>query len=82
MEEGCSWMSDETTELKLAANFEPATYEAWLALVAKVLKGSDFESRLVSRTLDDIRIAPGDAPRRTISHLPMPDYVPIVFTPR
>jgi len=58
MEEGCSWMSDETTELKLAANFEPATYEAWLALVAKVLKGSDFESRLVSRTLDDIRIAP------------------------
>ncbi len=36
-------MSGETTELKLAANFEPATYEAWLALVAKVLKGSDFE---------------------------------------
>ena len=51
-------MSDETTDLKLAAGFEPATHEAWLALVAKVLKGSDFEARLVSRTLDKIRIAP------------------------
>lgn len=51
-------MSDETTELELAASFEPATHEAWLALVAKVLKGSDFEARLVSRTLDNIRIEP------------------------
>jgi methylmalonyl-CoA mutase len=51
-------MTDQTADLQLAADFEPATYEAWLALVAKVLKGSDFEARLVSSTLDGIRIAP------------------------
>ena len=39
-------MTDQTADLQLAADFEPATYEAWLALVAKVLKGSDFEARL------------------------------------
>ena len=33
----------------LVAEFEPATRAAWLALVAKVLKGGDFEKRLVSR---------------------------------
>jgi methylmalonyl-CoA mutase len=51
-------MTDQTADLQLAADFEPATYEAWLALVAKVLKGSDFEARLVSSTLDGIKIAP------------------------
>lgn len=51
-------MIEDSTDLQLAAEFEPATHEAWLALVAKVLKGSDFEQRLVSRTLDGVRIAP------------------------
>src|SRR5690606_2389163 len=51
-------MTDQTADLQLAADFEPATYEAWLALVQKVLKGSDFDARLVSKTLDGIRIAP------------------------
>ncbi len=51
-------MVDEAGDLQLALEFEPATREAWLALVDKVLKGSDFEKRLVSHTLDGIRIAP------------------------
>lgn len=51
-------MGEEAMDLELAAGFEPATHEAWLALVQRVLKGSDFEARLVSRTLDGIRIAP------------------------
>ena len=51
-------MADEIADLQLAADFAPATHEAWLALVEKVLKGGDFETRLVSHTLDGIRIAP------------------------
>lgn len=51
-------MADATQDLQLSADFEPATHAAWLKLVQKVLKGSDFEARLVSRTLDGIRIAP------------------------
>src|SRR5262245_18451573 len=42
----------------LAAEFEPPSREAWLALVAKVLKGSDFEKRLVSRTADGLAVQP------------------------
>jgi methylmalonyl-CoA mutase len=38
--------------------FEPATREQWLGLVDKVLKGGDFEKRLVARTADGLRIAP------------------------
>ncbi len=51
-------MVDATQDLQLAADFEPATHTAWLKLVEKVLKGGDFEARLVSRTLDGIRVAP------------------------
>lgn len=51
-------MVDESQDINFTAGFEPATQEAWLALVEKVLMGSDFESRLISRTLDGIRIAP------------------------
>jgi methylmalonyl-CoA mutase len=43
----------ESTDL-----FEPATREQWLQLVDKVLKGGDFEKRLVSRTSDGVRLAP------------------------
>ena len=38
--------------------FQPPAREAWLALVAKVLKGADFEKRLVSRTADGLAIQP------------------------
>jgi methylmalonyl-CoA mutase len=42
----------------LATEFEAPAREAWLALVAKVLKGGDFEKRLVSRTADGLAIQP------------------------
>lgn len=42
----------------LASEFESATREQWLALVDKVLKGQDFEKRLVNRTADGIRLEP------------------------
>lgn len=47
-----------TTETPLAADFAPATEDAWMALVAKVLKGGEFEKRLVSRSADGLRLAP------------------------
>ncbi len=49
-------MSDP--ELSLAAEFPPADRDAWLKLVAGVLKGAPFERRLVSRTYDGIAIEP------------------------
>jgi methylmalonyl-CoA mutase len=45
-------------ELETSQLFEPATRVQWLDLVAKVLKGSDFEKRLVARTADGLRIEP------------------------
>ncbi|HEX2554148.1 MAG TPA: methylmalonyl-CoA mutase family protein [Microvirga sp.] len=45
-------------DLPLAAEFPAATRERWLALVEGVLKGADFEKRLVSRTHEGIRIEP------------------------
>jgi methylmalonyl-CoA mutase len=45
-------------DVALAAEFEPATREAWLTLVAKVLKGADFERRLVSRPTQGITTQP------------------------
>ena len=42
----------------LAAGFDAANEATWRALVDKVLKGGDFERRLVSRTDDGLRIAP------------------------
>lgn len=46
------------TELALARDFETATRDAWMALVAKALKGGDFEKKLVGRTYDGIRLDP------------------------
>ncbi|MEZ5908523.1 MAG: methylmalonyl-CoA mutase family protein [Hyphomicrobiaceae bacterium] len=46
------------SERELAKDFEPVTREAWLAIVAKALKGEDFEKRLVSHTIDGLRIEP------------------------
>jgi methylmalonyl-CoA mutase len=45
-------------ELSLAAEFPPADRDAWLKLVAGVLKGASFERRLVSKTYDGIAIEP------------------------
>ncbi|MCJ2081286.1 methylmalonyl-CoA mutase subunit beta [Methylobacterium sp. J-090] len=42
----------------LADLFPPATRERWIGLVEGVLKGGDFEKRLVSKTADGIRIEP------------------------
>jgi methylmalonyl-CoA mutase len=46
-----------TDELKLAADFAPATYDDWRKLVDGVLKGAPFE-KLVSKTADGLKIDP------------------------
>jgi methylmalonyl-CoA mutase len=46
------------SELKLAAEFPPASHEAWLKLVEKTLKGASFDKKLVSQTYDGIKIEP------------------------
>ena len=64
------------TDLALASEFPAPTREAWSALVEKVLKGADFEKKLVSRTYDGIRIQPlypkaePNAPVRRAEHAP------------
>ncbi|WP_114949048.1 methylmalonyl-CoA mutase subunit beta [Microvirga calopogonii] len=45
-------------DLTLAADFQQATREQWLRLVEGVLKGADFEKKLVSRSHDGIAIQP------------------------
>jgi methylmalonyl-CoA mutase len=46
-----------TDELRLAADFAPATYEDWRKLVDGVLKGAPFE-KLVGKTSDGLKIEP------------------------
>jgi methylmalonyl-CoA mutase len=46
-----------TDELRLAADFPPATYEDWRKLVDGVLKGAPFE-KLVGKTYDGLKIEP------------------------
>ncbi len=46
------------TDLRLAAEFPPATREQWLKLVDGVLKGAPFDKKLVSQTYDGLRIEP------------------------
>ena len=50
-------MTSATDELRLAADFAPATYEDWRKLVDGVLKGAPFE-KLVGKTYDNLRIDP------------------------
>lgn len=45
-------------DLSLAADFPAATREQWLKLVEGVLKGADFDRKLVSRTYDGLRLEP------------------------
>jgi methylmalonyl-CoA mutase len=51
-------MTTGTVDLALAADFEAASREAWLKLVAKAIKAADFEKRLVSHTADGLRVEP------------------------
>src|SRR6187549_2605136 len=50
-------MTSVTDELRLAADFAPASLDDWRKLVDGVLKGAPFE-KLVSKTYDGIRIQP------------------------
>src|SRR6202166_2651394 len=45
------------SDLRLAADFQPASYDDWRKLVDGVLKGASFE-RLVSKTADGLKIEP------------------------
>ena len=47
-----------TDDLKLAAEFPPASEAEWRQLVEAALKGASFEKRLVSQTFDGLKIAP------------------------
>ncbi len=46
-----------TQDLRLAADFQPATYDDWRKLVDGVLKGAPFE-KLVGKTADGLKIDP------------------------
>jgi methylmalonyl-CoA mutase len=50
-------MTSLTEDLRLAADFQPATYDDWRKLVDGVLKGAPFE-KLVGRTYDGLKIDP------------------------
>ena len=50
-------MTSVTEDLRLAADFAPATYEDWRKLVDGVLKGAPFE-KLVGKTYDGLKIEP------------------------
>jgi methylmalonyl-CoA mutase len=50
-------MTSATDDLRLAADFAPATYDDWRRLVDGVLKGAPFE-KLVGKTYDGLKIEP------------------------
>ena len=50
-------MTSVTDDLRLAADFPPATYDDWRKLVDGVLKGAPFE-KLVGKTYDGLKIEP------------------------
>src|ERR1700742_186696 len=50
-------MTSVTDDLRLAADFAPATYGDWRKLVDGVLKGAPFE-KLVGKTYDGLKIDP------------------------
>jgi methylmalonyl-CoA mutase len=50
-------MTSSTDDLRLAADFTPATYDDWRKLVDGVLKGAPFE-KLVGKTYDGLKIDP------------------------
>jgi methylmalonyl-CoA mutase len=50
-------MTSATDDLRLAADFAPASYDDWRKLVDGVLKGAPFE-KLVGKTYDGLKIEP------------------------
>jgi methylmalonyl-CoA mutase len=50
--------ADVAPDVTLVPEFAPPAREAWLGLVAKVLKGGDFEKRLVARSADGLPVQP------------------------
>jgi methylmalonyl-CoA mutase len=62
-------MTIKTDDLRLAADFPPATYEEWRKLVDGVLKGAPFE-KLVGKTYDGLKIEP--IYRRATNASPIP----------
>ena len=50
-------MTSATDDLRLSADFAPATYDDWRKLVDGVLKGAPFE-KLVGKTYDALKIEP------------------------
>src|SRR3979409_1222853 len=50
-------MTSAPDDLRLAADFAPATYDDWRKLVDGVLKGAPFE-KLIGKTYDNLRIEP------------------------
>src|ERR1700720_421819 len=50
-------MTSATDDLRLAADFAPATYDDWRKMVDGVLKGAPFE-KLVGKTSDGLKIEP------------------------
>jgi methylmalonyl-CoA mutase len=50
-------MTDATDDLRLAADFAPASYDDWRKLVDGVLKGAPFE-KLIGKTSDGLKIDP------------------------
>ncbi|MDB5611540.1 MAG: methylmalonyl-CoA mutase [Bradyrhizobium sp.] len=50
-------MTSATDDLRLSADFAPASYDDWRKLVDSVLKGAPFE-KLVGKTYDGLRIEP------------------------
>lgn len=67
-----------TPDLALAADFPAAGYDQWRALVDKVLKGADFDRKLVSTTYDGIAVRPlytaADRPDATDQFPGQPDF--------
>jgi methylmalonyl-CoA mutase len=61
-----------TDELPLGSEFPPATREQWRKLVEAAIKGGSFESRLVTRTYDDLRIEPLYPAHRQSVPIPFP----------
>jgi methylmalonyl-CoA mutase len=50
--------STDETVVALASGFPAASREAWLELVNKAIKGAEFEKKMVSRTVDGLRVEP------------------------
>ena len=60
-------MSQPPVLPSLAADFPSASRDQWLALTQKVLKGGDFNKRLVARTADGLELQPIYARPTTIA---------------